>query len=197
MKFKFIISDLDGVIRHYPPERNLKIEKKYGLSEGVLLELAFQKDKLLPAICGSMSDEEWRDSIELSLGQLVGPETARLAMQEWNNFSGMIDHEYLDYMNVRFANIPVVILTNGTTRLSQDLKKLGIENHFFRIFNSADIGYCKPDQKIFKHVLQELGCQGHEVLFIDDSLSHVDSAKALGMITHHYQSLNLLKLNFE
>lgn len=197
MKFKYILSDLDGVIRHYPLERNSKIEKKYNLPEGIILKTAFEKENLNKVVCGKTSDEDWRQSIELNLAKISNSETAKLAMQEWNDFSGIVDHRYLDYLKTQFANIPVAVLTNGTSRLKKDLAVLEIENNFYKIFNSADVGYCKPDIKIFEHILTELKCNAEEILFIDDSLSHVESAKSLGFHAHHYKSLNEFKTAFD
>ena len=197
MNFKFILSDLDGVIRHYPLERNSKIEKKYNLPEGTILKTAFEKENLNKAVCGKLSDEEWRQTIEIALAKLCDSKTAKLAMEEWNDFSGIIDQENLDFVGDKFTDVPVVVLTNGTTRLKSDLTKLGIENYFFRIFNSADVGYCKPDKKIFEHILVELKCKPNEILFVDDSLSHVESAGTLGLKTHHYKSLSNFKSAFD
>ncbi len=40
---KYLLSDLDGVIRHFSPERDREIEQKCGLTQGVLLGTAFEK----------------------------------------------------------------------------------------------------------------------------------------------------------
>ncbi len=80
------------------------------------------------------------------------------------------------------------MLTNGTSRLATDLTALGIESRFFKIFNSAVIGVCKPDRKIFAHVVENLGCAPSEIFFVDDSMSHVQAAQEMGMAVHHYQS---------
>jgi HAD superfamily hydrolase (TIGR01549 family) len=159
MKFKFILSDLDGVIRHYPIERNSKIEKKYNLPEGSILKTAFEKESLNQAVCGKISDDDWRKNIEVSLAKISDAKTAMLAMQEWNDFSGMVDQDYLEYLKTKFANTPVAILTNGTTRLNKDLTKLKLDKYFYTIFNSADIGCCKPDAKIFEYILHKLKCR--------------------------------------
>lgn len=38
-------------------------------------------------------------------------------------------------------------------------------------------------------VVDKLGCNPNDILFIDDSLSHVQAAEELGILTHHYRSL--------
>jgi putative hydrolase of the HAD superfamily len=126
--------------------------------------------------------------LQKSLSKVCDEKVAHAAIHEWSDFSGIVDHRYLDHVESKFSGVPVAVLTNGTSRLKSDLTKLGIENRFFRIFNSAEIGVSKPDTKIYQHVVTALGCVPSEVLFIDDSLSHVEAARELGMMSHHYRS---------
>ncbi len=49
MKIKFLLSDLDGVIRMYPPERAAFIEQKYGFQAGAIFSNAFEKALLTKA----------------------------------------------------------------------------------------------------------------------------------------------------
>lgn len=74
----------------------------------------------------------------------------------------------------------------------KDLSELKIQDRFFRIFNSAEIGVCKPNPKIYEHVLCALNCHPSEILFIDDSISHVQAASELGFKTYHYASIEEL-----
>ncbi len=189
MKIKFLLSDLDGVIRMYPPERAASIEQKHGIQAGAIFSNAFEKTLLSKAVCGHITDEAWRLEIAKSLAKVCGETTATEAIREWSDFSGIVDLRYLDHVESKFSGIPVAVLTNGTSRLNCDLTKLGIQNRFFKIFNSAEIGVCKPDREIYQHVIGELRCKPSGILFVDDSLSHVQAAAELGMITHHYRSL--------
>jgi putative hydrolase of the HAD superfamily len=188
MKIKYLLSDLDGVIRVYPPERAASIEQKHGLQAGAIFSNAFEKTLLSQAVCGHITDEAWRSEIAKSLSKVCDDKIATAAISEWSDFSGVVDHRYLGHVESKFSGIPVAVLTNGTSRLKGDLAKLGIENRFFRIFNSAEIGVCKPDRKIYQHVISSLGCKSSEILFIDDSLSHVETAHECGMATYHYRS---------
>lgn len=139
MKIKYLLSDLDGVIRKFPAQRDKSIEEKFG--------------------------EQAADLI------------------------GEVDHQYLDYVEAFFSKDSVVLLTNGTTHLSSDLEKLNIKNRFFKIFNSAEIGVCQPDKKIYEHVVKNLGCLPSEILFVGDSVSYIEAAAATGMQTYLYKSL--------
>jgi len=193
MKIKYLLSDLDGVIRKFPSERDEVIEKKYKLPFGTLFKTAFNKSNLDKVVCGLITDEVWRLEIEKSLAQICGETTAKMAIEEWSSFSGIVDQDYLNFLDQYFPKVPVVILTNGTTRLLSDLIKLGINSRFFKIFNSAEIGFAKPDRNIFEHILQDLSCEPSEILFVDDSLSHIKAAQDLCMRVHHYKSLSEFK----
>jgi FMN phosphatase YigB (HAD superfamily) len=188
MKIKYLLSDLDGVIRMYPPERTNSIEQKYGLPTGVIFSIAFEKTLLSKAVCGFITDEAWRSEIAKSLSKVCSEKIANTAIHEWSDFSGLVDQRYFQLVETKFSGVPIAVLTNGTSRLKSDVSKLGIENRFFKIFNSAEIGVCKPDKKIYQHVIKDLGCKPSEILFVDDSLSHVQAAGDMGMITHHYKS---------
>lgn len=188
MKFKFLLSDLDGVIRHYPHKRNIAIEQKFELPSGAIFQAVFEKGILTQAVCGLITDERWRQMAADSLAKIYGEERARDAIAEWSDFSGLVDHEYLNFLESRFAGVKIAVLTNGTTRLHTDLAKLKLENSFFKIFNSAEVGVCKPDPKIFQHVIESLQCKPEEIFFVDDSLSHIQAAIGAGMKGHHYRS---------
>jgi FMN phosphatase YigB (HAD superfamily) len=194
---KFILSDLDGVIRIYPPEHSRTIEAKFAIPPGVILKTAFERELLNRAVCGRITDEIWRIETACSLARTLGCQTtADAVISEWSAFCGTLDEAYLHFLKSRFGGVPLTLLTNGTTRLNRDLVKLGIRDRFDRIFNSAEIGSCKPDLKVYKYVINELGCEASDILFIDDSQAHINSARELGMMTHHYRSLDLFMRTF-
>ncbi|MEM5790930.1 MAG: HAD family phosphatase [Candidatus Aenigmatarchaeota archaeon] len=56
------------------------------------------------------------------------------------------------------------------------------------IFLSFKIGYKKPSEKIFKFALRKLKLSPEEVIFIDNRMNNVESAKRIGMIGIHFSS---------
>lgn len=68
------------------------------------------------------------------------------------------------------------VLSNGNrTQQLQKLKQLGIK-YFFKeeyIFISEDIGFAKPNMKIFEHVEKKTNLDPKEILYIGDKL-HID-----------------------
>ena len=56
---------------------------------------------------------------------------------------------------------------------------------FNKIYFSYEIGMRKPSNNIFEHVLKDNHLQAENVLFIDDSIQHINAANEIGIITHH------------
>ncbi|KAL2812696.1 hypothetical protein BJX63DRAFT_432398 [Aspergillus granulosus] len=52
---------------------------------------------------------------------------------------------------------------------------------FDKVFLSGHVGMRKPDLEFFRHVLQEISTGAEDVVFVDDKLENVISARSLGM----------------
>ena len=89
-------------------------------------------------------------------------------------------------------NYSIFLLSNtNNVHISKFKQKIGGKryNEFYEIFNkvyySHEIGMRKPESRVFKLVLTENNLYGPEVLFIDDSIQHIESAQKLGIKTYH------------
>ena len=78
--------------------------------------------------------------------------------------------------------------TNATDRLSEDLKNQGLEDKIDAIMNSSELGVAKPAPEYFTEILSRLGVRMDEVIFIDDAAANVETARELGIRSHHYQN---------
>ena len=59
---------------------------------------------------------------------------------------------------------------------------------FHHIFVSSSIGLRKPDLEAYEYVLQQMGCEGPEVLFLDDTHSNITGAEQAGINCVHVTS---------
>jgi putative hydrolase of the HAD superfamily len=66
----------------------------------------------------------------------------------------------------------VGILSNWDRRLSQVLKELQVEPLLDACFISSEIGFEKPDLRIFRHVEGALGLEPVQILHVGDSREH-------------------------
>jgi putative hydrolase of the HAD superfamily len=85
----------------------------------------------------------------------------------------------LDYL----GDLPKGIVSNGQRVFSEiELKYLGLHRYFDEIVFSSDIGYKKPDPRIFRMALDALGLEPQDVLFIGDSFENdILGAQKVGM----------------
>jgi putative hydrolase of the HAD superfamily len=49
------------------------------------------------------------------------------------------------------------------------------------VYYSFEMGLVKPDSAIYQHVLNEQGFSAEEVLFFDDNVANINSAKSMGI----------------
>lgn len=85
------------------------------------------------------------------------------------------------------------ILTNGTDTITDEIARSDLSVHFDAVFNSADIGYVKPDIRAFSHVADALHIPASEYFFTDDSPSKLTGAEELGMLTHAFVGIRELR----
>jgi len=62
-----------------------------------------------------------------------------------------------------------------------------------RVFVSADLGIAKPSKKIYLEVLKKLDAAPECVVFIDDNLENVRSARSVGISGIQFKNLDELK----
>jgi putative hydrolase of the HAD superfamily len=68
----------------------------------------------------------------------------------------------------------------------------GLEPFFDATYYSHQLKMRKPDREIYEHVLQEQQLQPHETLFLDDNLTNLAGAEAVGIRTFHVQHPDLI-----
>ena len=64
---------------------------------------------------------------------------------------------------------------------------------FRSIVLSGEVKVCKPDPRIYTHLLSRIGRPANECIFIDDSLANYQAAIELGFQAIHFQSAEQLR----
>ncbi|HEY3832541.1 MAG TPA: HAD-IA family hydrolase [Acidimicrobiia bacterium] len=188
---RVVIFDLDGVVRHFEPAA--ATEQRLGLPPGSIEAAALSTALLEGATTGRITFEEWIEAVGVELERQHGL-SARAAAAAWADLPVWVDDDLVALAEqLRDAGTTTAILTNGTTRVESECATLGIPDHFDHLFNSARIGYAKPDRRVFEHVVGALGVEPHDCAFTDDSAAKLAGAVDLGMATHHYQGVEPLR----
>lgn len=109
-------------------------------------------------------------------------------------FAELYDHfatadPWFIYPDVRSAlerwrrmGIQLGVLSNFDSRLYSVLQALGLESYFQSVTISTEVGFAKPDARIFAIALQKHGCSAERAWHIGDSLEEdYQAARAAGM----------------
>jgi putative hydrolase of the HAD superfamily len=178
-----VLCDVDGVLRHWDGAVTLDMERRNGLAPGSLHRAAFAPERLLPAITGKVTDAEWRAAIIVDLvGSGVPARHAAAVVGEWSRSLGRLDEPVCDLLARARLRVPVALVSNGTTRLEDDLDRLGVTARVDPVVvNSARVGMAKPDAGVYLAAAEAVGVTPEHCLFVDDTPGHVDAARALGI----------------
>ena len=183
-----LLVDFDGVLRRWDPAVAADVERRYGLSEGVLGEIAMSWGLLQPVLTGQVSHAEWVASVADALTPSAGsPERARAAVEEWQRYRGEVDQDVLGFIReVRAAGVRVGLGTNATDLLDADLAALGLTDELDVIVNSSVVGVHKPAKEYFQAACEALDTPPARVLFTDDEDRAVRGARAAGLSAHRW-----------
>lgn len=91
--------------------------------------------------------------------------------------------------NLYQSGVPLYCITDNVKEIVDYLKiKYDFWDKFIDVVVSADIGYLKPAEEIYLHLLKNNQLIPAETLFIDDHMPNVEGAKNVGM--HAFQFTN-------
>ncbi|MEK5247417.1 HAD-IA family hydrolase [Bacillus sp. FSL R9-9530] len=82
-----------------------------------------------------------------------------------------IDQNTILFLNHIKRHFKVGIITNGSTqRQKAKIMNTGLNEYFDTIIISEEVGFSKPDKRIFELALNKLKVQSEDVLFVGDDL---------------------------
>jgi len=183
-----ILIDFDGVIRHWSHLEIDRLAKSLELDLNPLFICAFATRHLQPAITGRITHEQWCENVKLELSYKYDYQIATSLVDAWYNLSAEIDLVFLDSIRTHAPYCEIVLVTNATSRLNNDLINIGLEGAFDEIVNSSTIGVVKPKKAFFNKTMSLLDVSPTECVFIDDSAKNVESARSLGMASICHRS---------
>lgn len=187
-----LIIDLDGVIRHWDQSCYPAAEERLGLPPGAFVEVALDPDRLRRATDGRITFEDWCREIgeELAARHGCDPEAAATA---WAETTWTIDLDVMDVVDAVREVVPVVLLSNASTRLIHDLERSDILSSFDAVVGSADIRAAKPSPKAYLAAADAAGVAPERCLFVDDTMENVVGARAVGMQAERFTGLDDLR----
>ena len=165
---------------------------------GVVYEVADDVSDLLVPFLRSKNNtmplkEIFKSYVKASLGQIppqefwsilgygkVYPEIETEFLDNWYT----LDPDFLEVAKELKRKYNIGMLSNDLKIWSSFLRnKFNITHLFDVVIISGDVGYRKPDKKIYEVLLNKINGSAEECVFIDDKLENLQAASELGIKT--------------
>ncbi|GGK60837.1 haloacid dehalogenase [Planomonospora parontospora subsp. parontospora] len=190
LPYDAVLCDFDGVVRHYDAGEVTALERACGLAEGTTMKIALAPERLDPVTRGQITTARWMTSIVAELERLLGSaEQAGALGRAFAEARVRVDEEVLGLLRRAQARVPVVLVTNATAQLEDDLQTLGLTYAFDDVVSSARVGAAKPERRIYEIAAERAGATAARCLFVDDRRENVEAARALGMTGVFYREV--------
>lgn len=187
MKIKNIIFDLGNVILNTDHEKAADAFKKLGLEDFESIYSVKKQEKLFDEFeKGNISDAQFRDVVRQYINQKV---TDAEIDKAWNAMLLDVPSDKMELLNelksmyrlFLLSNTNVIHVKSFTASIDSCYGSNTFGNIFEKTYYSCFMHMRKPDAEIFECVISENKLMKTETVFIDDSLQHVEGAKASGI----------------
>jgi len=177
---KAIIFDFGRVISAQKPGSLFQAyEEVLGLNPGTLNPIMFGSQAWQDALLGRKTAEEFWQAVGPDLG-LNTPEEVDAFRRRYQTDEA-INEGVVGLIRRLRGHFKLAVLSNSPPGLTRWLADWGILDLFDAVFCSGDEGVVKPDPIAFEVILERLGLEAEEAVFIDDTASHVEAARKLGL----------------
>lgn len=178
-----VIFDMGGVIlRTKDLSSRTKLATKFGLSCRELENIVFQSPESVRAELGEFTREEhWKNMARL----LKFPESELDEFQRAYWDGDAVDKELEAYIRGLRPAYKTALLSNAWegTRIDAPVRGFTFLDAFDETIFSWEVRLRKPDPRIYQLVLDRLGVQPQEAVFVDDFIKNIEGAQAVGMRT--------------
>jgi epoxide hydrolase-like predicted phosphatase len=183
---KAVVFDWGGVLmRTVDASGRRKWERRLGLPLYAVDRAVHGSRSWKQAQSGIISDAEYWSDVATQLGL----DEAELAEFRCDYFSGdRLDEEMVRFVGVLRPRFKTALLSNASPQLRDLLDEMNVSGLFDVIVISGLVGVQKPDPAIYHIVLERLGVAPAEVIFVDDFVQNIETARALGMQTLHFRA---------
>ena len=186
---KNILFDFGGVIITLDQPQAVRHFREIGLADAEQRLDPYRQAGIFGDLeMGLITAEEFR----MKLSEMAGRElTYDQCLYGWKGYVGGLPKRNLNVLRrLRNEGYRLILLSNTNPymmdwAMSTDFDGEGhaVSDYFDAFYLSYKCGYMKPDERLFRHVLDTEGINPAETLFLDDGAANVEMAARLGIRT--------------
>ncbi len=137
-------------------------------------------------LVGRMSEAEWWEVVRGRLD--IGPDL----LDELRNdlaHREVWDRDLVAVVRCLRPCARTAIVSNTWPELRTRMSSRGLLDIVDEVVLSCEVGYAKPNRRIFQVALERIAVQPEDALFVDDTAGHVAVARSLGMRGHVHEDV--------
>ena len=185
---KHFIFDLGNVLVNFDVQQ---LYRAVAESSGLPLEESargLQDGEMLFSVeTGKITDQEFVDYVNESKGLHW---TLEDLIEVWAGMFSVNEAGYAIFTELKEEGYPVHFLSNLAWHNMEAIRRQwpGFFDQSAENFFSYEMGFHKPDERIYRATLEQLNAEAADCFFLDDKLENVEAARALGMNAHPFSS---------
>lgn len=195
-----LLIDLGGVILNLDYNRTIKAFQDLGIKDfEAIYSQAAQSNIFDLFETGKINEDAFRAYLKeiIDLPNL----TDENIDYAWNAMLLDLPYERIDLLNQLKTKYKLILFSNTNAIHFQKFRKIIdaahgdsnlLESTFDKTYYSHILGERKPNQIAFKTILDQEGIKPEEVVFIDDTIQHIEGAKSIGIEARHLVNMDLI-----
>ena len=177
---KNIITDMGNVLLRFDPEVSLNEFCSTEESKNIIRKELFNGPEWIEGDLGIIKNGDRYEKVRYRV-----PEKYRSELKEcvahWDICMTPIEGAKEFFANMKAAGYAIYVLSNACSKFYEYFPRYYDLAFFDGIVVSSDIHIIKPDERIYKYLLDKYRLTASECLFIDDVQKNVDGAEAVGI----------------
>ena len=187
--FKNIILDMGNVLLIFNPEIPLNDYCKSEEGKNIIRKELFQSKEWLMTDAGEINHNDLFNAVKGRVPEKYH-ESLQNVIDNYKDSMTPIEgaKDFCDY--IKNKGYGIYILSNASDNFYQYFPRFFPLNFFNGVVVSSDIHVIKPDERIYKYILNKFNLNPKECLFIDDREENIEGAKKVNI------NVELFKNNF-
>jgi glucose-1-phosphatase len=182
MAIRTLLLDLGNVLVLFSHERMCaQIAQACGVSDALVREVLFENHLQRQFERGELSEPDFHLELERAFGRSIDFQTLKRAGADIFE----LNQPLVGLMNRwKRDGYRLVLLSNTcVTHYEWVRQRFDLLDRFDATVLSFRVGAVKPEDAIFRHALESIGCEPHECFYTDDIPAYVERGRAFGLQT--------------
>lgn len=185
MTIKAVFFDLGGVIvrTEFQAPRQ-KLADRLGMDYDDLNKIVFDSESGTLASLGQISSEQHWISV---VNRLKRPGSELSAIRDEFFAGDVVDRALVGYIRSLRGKYKTGLISNAWNDLRDFIVREKFDDAFDQMIISAEVGLMKPDARIFRIALEQLGVSPKEAIFVDDFYANIEGCERVGLKGIHFK----------